>query len=77
MPPDQGRIPQLEPIARTYARPTPLSPLPNFDYNNPMKKIGNRTWLALRFGLSVLSVVTNVLIVSGINERLRGVEGNP
>lgn len=40
-----------------------------------MTKIGNKTWLVLGFGLSLISVVTNVLVVSGINERVRGVDG--
>lgn len=40
-----------------------------------MTRIGNKTWLALGFALSMLSVVTNVLVVSSINERLRGVDG--
>jgi len=40
-----------------------------------MKSISNKTWLVLGFALSVLSVATNLLVVSGINERLRGVDG--
>lgn len=40
-----------------------------------MNKIGNRTWLVLGFALSLLSVVTNLLVVSGINERVRAVDG--
>lgn len=39
-----------------------------------MSKFNNRTWLVLGFALSIISVVTNVLIVAGINEKLRGVE---
>ncbi|MFT3744355.1 MAG: hypothetical protein QM785_08665 [Pyrinomonadaceae bacterium] len=39
-----------------------------------MTKISNRTWLVLGFALSVLSVATNLLVVSGINERVRSVD---
>lgn len=39
-----------------------------------MQKISNRTWLIIGFSLSVLSVVTNLLVVSGINERVRGAD---
>jgi hypothetical protein len=39
-----------------------------------MNKISNRTWLIVGFALSLLSVVTNLLVVSGINERVRAVD---
>lgn len=39
-----------------------------------MRRISNRTWLIVGFALSVLSVVTNVVVVSSVNERVRSAD---
>lgn len=41
-----------------------------------MHRISNRTWLVIGFALSLLSVVTNILVVSALNERVRTVDAD-